>query len=72
MSKTLLLVAILLISAVYQPSHHYLMTSGMSMTPEVHSLITMVPFLTILLLLIPTKLPHKYASAKTNSANQEK
>ena len=55
MSKTLLLVGILLISTAWQPSHDYLMTSGMSMTPEVHSLITMAPFLTILLLLIQTK-----------------
>lgn len=51
MGKTLLLIIILLISIIWQPGHHYLMASGMSMTPEVHSLTTMIPFLIILCLL---------------------
>lgn len=52
MSKKILLIAILLISSVWQPSHSHMMASGMSMTSEVHSLVTMIPFLAALLLLI--------------------
>ena len=52
MAKILVLIAILLISTTWQPGHNYLMTSGMSMSSEVHSLITMTPFFAILLLLI--------------------
>ena len=55
MGKTFLLMMILLISIVWQPGHNYLMTSGMSMTPEVHSLTTMAPFLIILFLLANKK-----------------
>lgn len=55
MSKTLMLVGILLLSIIWQPGHNYLMTSSMSMSSEVHSLTTMAPFMAILLLLIKTK-----------------
>ena len=55
MGKTLLLIIILLISIMWQPGHNYLMGSGMSMSPEVHSLTTMTPFLVILFLLIKRK-----------------
>ena len=51
MNKKFLLVPIVLVSILWQPIHHYLMNSGINMTPEVHSLITMSPFLAILLIL---------------------
>ena len=52
MGKILVLIAIILLSTTWQPGHHFLMSSGMSMSSEVHSLITMTPFFAILLLLI--------------------
>ena len=54
MNKKLLLVSIVFLSILWQPIHHYLMNSGMNMTPEFHSLITMAPFLAILLILSGT------------------
>ena len=59
MSKTLLLIALLLISIVWQPVHRFLMTSGVSMSPELHSLITMIPFIAILLFLAKANKPNK-------------
>ncbi|MEM8830470.1 MAG: hypothetical protein AAGE96_14090 [Cyanobacteria bacterium P01_G01_bin.19] len=50
--KIFLPIAILIVSSVWQPTHHHMMASGMAMTSEVHSLITMLPFLAILLLLV--------------------
>ena len=52
MNKKPILMAILLIAAMWQPTHHYLMTSGMSMSLEVHSLVMMCPFFAIFLLLM--------------------
>jgi hypothetical protein len=43
---------ILIIFAIWQPSHHYLMHQGISMTGVIHSLITMMPFLIIGLILM--------------------
>ncbi|NJL51485.1 MAG: hypothetical protein HC930_03390 [Hydrococcus sp. SU_1_0] len=43
---------ILLISAIWQPSHHYLMNQGISMTGVIHSLITIIPFLIMGLILV--------------------
>ena len=51
MYKKLLLIAISLVSLAWQPTHQYLMASGMSMSSEFHSLATMTPFLVILLFL---------------------
>jgi hypothetical protein len=42
---------ILLISAIWQPGHHYLMHQGISMTGVIHSLITIIPFLIMGLIL---------------------
>ncbi|MGD1919396.1 MAG: hypothetical protein ACFCAD_11190 [Pleurocapsa sp.] len=52
MNKKGLSIAILITSIAWQPTHHHMMASGMTMTSEVHSLITMLPFLAILLLLV--------------------
>jgi hypothetical protein len=43
---------ILIISAVWQPSHHYLMHQGISMTGVIHNLITMMPFLILGLIFV--------------------
>ena len=51
MNKKLILVPIVLLSLLWQPIHHHLMMNGMIMNPEAHSLITMAPFLAMLLLL---------------------
>ena len=51
MNKKSLLVPIVLISILWQPIHQIMMNSGMNMTSEFHSLITIAPFLTILLIL---------------------
>ena len=45
--KNLLLMLILLVSMLWQPSHHFLMHHGMSMNFGTHALITMIPFLSI-------------------------
>ena len=52
MNKKPVLMAILLVSLMWQPTHHYLMSSGMSMSSEVHSLVMMCPFFAIFLLLM--------------------
>ena len=54
-SKPVLL-AILLIATMWQPTHHYLMSSGMAMSSEVHSLVMMCPFFAFLLSYFPFKL----------------
>ena len=52
MNKKPVLIAILFMAAMWQPTHHYLMSSGMSMSSEVHSVVMMCPFLAILLILM--------------------
>ena len=52
MNKKPVLIAVLFMAAMWQPTHHYLMSSGMSMSSEVHSLVMMCPFFAILLLLM--------------------
>ena len=52
MNKKPVLIAVLFMAAMWQPTHHYLMSSGMSMSSEVHSLGMMCPFFAILLLLM--------------------
>ncbi len=42
----------LLAAIMWQPTHHYLMSSGMNMNSEVHSVVMMCPFFAILLLLM--------------------
>ena len=54
MNKIFLLIPILLVSAIWQPVHKFYMFSGMSMSPEIHSIVTMLPFLAVLLLLVKT------------------
>ncbi len=49
--RNLLLMLILFVSVLWQPSHHFLMHNGMSMNFGVHALITMIPFLSIFLAL---------------------
>ncbi|MDJ0682913.1 MAG: hypothetical protein QNJ18_24010 [Xenococcaceae cyanobacterium MO_167.B52] len=52
MNRKLVFIVMLFIAAIWQPTHHYLMDSGMSMTSEVHSLVMMCPFFAILLILM--------------------
>ncbi len=52
MNRKLVFIVMLFIAAMWQPTHHYLMSSGMSMSSEVHSLVMMCPFFTILLILM--------------------
>ncbi len=52
MKRKLVFIVLLFIAAMWQPTHHYLMSSGMSMNSEVHSLVMMCPFFGILLILM--------------------
>lgn len=47
-NRNLLLILILLVSVLWQPSHHFLMDHGMPMNFGIHALVTMIPFLSIL------------------------
>ena len=47
-NRNLLLILILLVSALWQPSHHFLMHHGMPMNFGTHALVMMIPFLSIL------------------------
>ncbi len=52
-----LLLALAFLSAIsWQPSHHFLMQHGMSMNSEVHTLVTIIPFLSIMFALGKAKL----------------
>ena len=46
-NKNLLLMLILFVSILWQPSHHFLMQNGMPMNFGIHAVITMIPFLAI-------------------------
>ena len=43
--------ALLLASVLWQPSHHMIMSQGMSMHFGIHALVTIIPFLSFLLVL---------------------
>ena len=47
--KRILLAFILLASILWQPSHHILMHHGISMNFATHALITIIPFLSFVL-----------------------
>ena len=52
MNRKLVFIVMLFIAAIWQPTHHYLMASGMSMSSEVHIITKLCPFFTILLILM--------------------
>ena len=54
--KNLLLALAFLASISWQPSHHFFMNHGMPMDMEIHALITLVPFLSIMFALGKAKL----------------
>ena len=54
-NKNLLLMLILFVSILWQPSHYFLMHNGMPMNFAVHGLVTMIPFLSILFALSKAK-----------------
>ena len=54
--KSLLLSLVVIGTALWQPSHHFFMHHGMSMNMEVHALITIIPFLSIMFALGKAKL----------------
>ncbi|MEL6930215.1 MAG: hypothetical protein AAFO95_16485 [Cyanobacteria bacterium J06600_6] len=49
-NRRIYFVLILLASVLWQPGHHLLMAEGMTMNFGVHALITMIPFLSCLLI----------------------
>ncbi len=55
-NKNLLLGLAFIIPVLWQPSHHFLMQHGMSMNLEVHALVTIIPFLSIMFALGKGKL----------------
>ena len=54
--QNLLIASAFLASVLWQPSHHFFMNHGMSMNMEVHALITIIPFLSIMFALGKAKL----------------
>ena len=46
--KNLLIASAFIASVSWQPSHHFFMNHGMSMNMEVHTLVTIIPFLSIM------------------------
>ena len=55
-NKNLLLSLAVIVSVLWQPSHHFFMNHGMPMDMEIHALITLVPFLSIMFALGKAKL----------------
>lgn len=54
--RNLLLALAFLASISWQPGHHFFMQHGMSMNLEVHTLVTIIPFLSMVFALGKAKL----------------
>lgn len=52
MNKKKILIVVLFLATIWQPTHHYLMSAGMSMNSELHNLVTMCPFFTVMLIMM--------------------
>ena len=55
-NQNLLLTLAFILAVLWQPSHHFFMNHGMPMNMEVHALITIIPFLSIMFALGKAKL----------------
>ena len=54
--KNLLVASAFLASVLWQPSHHFMMHHGISMNLQVHTLVTIIPFLSMVFALNKAKL----------------
>ena len=54
--QNLLVASAFLAFVLWQPSHHFFMHHGVSMNMEVHTLVTIIPFLSIMFALGKAKL----------------